>query len=116
MGCTLCHGGKYVTVDAAIRWKVRRDSQPSQPAPAVEKKPSECDSLLLSAIDSVLQKLAAVDGREGARALSERATTLRDTVLDWQECAPSEGERHDITGKVLGLHVKLGRLLRGGAK
>lgn len=116
MGCTLCRDGKYVTVDAAIRWKVRRDSQPSQPAPAVEPKPSESDSLLLSAIDSVLQKLAAVDGREGALPLSERATALRDTVLDWQECAPSEDERHDITGKVLGLHVTLSRLLRGGAK
>jgi hypothetical protein len=73
----------------------------------------EADALLLRSIDDVLARVDDVADPEGRRALRERAATLRDTVLDWQALAPSAGEREDITEKVLKLHSKLSRLLRG---
>ncbi len=82
-------------------------------------KPSEEIELLLSAIDFVLEKLAAAHDLvepDERRALVERAKTLRGTVEDWREVAPTEDERDDITEKILGLHVALSRMLRGESK
>ena len=114
--CSLCDGGKLVAVDVAIRWTVEHGSQPSLPPPPQKEEPSEADRLLLSAIASVVEKLAAATGladTEEAGNLAERARALRGTVEDWQEAEPSSDERDDITRKVLGLHVALSKLLRG---
>ena len=68
---------------------------------------------MMESLEDILERSAKIAEREGARALCERARTLRDTVLDWRECAPSADERDDITRKILGLHVTLSRLMRG---
>ena len=111
--CKVCKGGKQVTVDVAISWTVEHGSQPSQPAPA-PRAPSEEDTLLLNSLNDVLEKLGQLEDQEATTELATRANDLKVIILDWQESAPNRDARDEVSKKVLGLHVALGRLTRGG--
>lgn len=102
--CAVCSGGKRVTVDVAVSWTIEHGAEPSQLVGGQDH--GEADISLLSAVASVLTKLAG-DDSERARAISDRALTLKDIILDWRESEPSADERNDITSKVIGLHVAL---------
>lgn len=117
--CTVCSGGRKVTVDVAVAWTIEHGSQSSMrppPPPSSGDKSTSyegeaADALLLGAIATVLEKLDTVTNQGGARALAERALDLRRIILGWKTCVPSVAERNEVTSKVLGLHVALSRLL-----
>ena len=48
--------------------------------------------------------------------MSDRASTLRDVILNWRYTQVTPDERETVTRKVLGLHVALSRLAPGVPK
>ena len=111
--CKLCGGAGRVAVDVAVSWTVEHGSQPSQPAPA-PRAPSEDDTLLLNSLNDVLEKLGQLEDQEATTELVTRANDLRVVIENWPVSAPSKDARDEVSKEILGLHVALGRLTRGG--
>ena len=112
--CLVCGGTHRVSVDAAVKWRL--DPRTRRPSLPPEQGLSDADKLLLDSIDYVLGRVIDREDNDDAKALIERAVELNDIVANWQHAEPSSAERHDVTNKVLGLHVALGRFARGQRK